>query len=71
MYRQIYGSDSNHEDIALMLAILGEYHRKSGDDEEAIVKYIESLLMYREIVPNHKHIPLLVRELRLLGVDDV
>ena len=71
MYRQIYGLDSNHEDIALVLAILGENHRNLGDDGEAIVKYVESLLMYREVNPDHKQIQRIIKRLRRLGADVV
>ena len=68
MYRQIHGPISNHSDIALVLACCADNYRVAGEAEKAVAMYEESLLMYREVEPDHKNVPLIIQDLAKLGV---
>ena len=68
MYRQIHGPDSNHSDIALVLALCADNYRDAEEEEKAIAMYVESLLMYREVEPDHENVPIIIQNLADLGV---
>lgn len=68
MLRRIHGSRSKHIDIAFVLKNIANNYRDSGKKDEAVEKYKEALIMYRESQPDHQDIPYIIENLKKLQV---